>query len=176
MCGWPSGFGEKDGADPRLVADSTVSNSNANRLCRISEKIELPGLGAAEEFISRHPDEQWVAFVLDVKTAHKRVKVAPDEQVYSVFTAVDLQGNTRWLVYLTCHFGGAWSAYWWSRVAAGYVRLGHLLLHRVGMYVDDELSLFPAATAPLMAGLLVALAHVLGIYGSPGRKWPLRPV
>ena len=158
------GLVKKDGADPRLVGDSTISN--ANRLCRISEKIELPGLGDVEEFISRHPDEQWVAFVLDVKTAHKRVKVAPDEQGYSVFTAVDPQGNTRWLVYRTCHFGGAWSAYWWSRVAAGYVRLGHLLLHRdhfLAMYVDDALSLFPAAAAPLMAGLLVALACVLGI-------------
>ncbi|CAE7395870.1 HFA1 [Symbiodinium sp. CCMP2592] len=124
------------------------------------------GLGDVEEFISRHPDVQWIAFVLDVKTAHKRVKVAPDEQGYSVFTAVDPQGNTRWLVYRTCHFGGAWSAYWWSRVAAGYVRRGHLLLHRahfLAMYVDDELSLFPAATGPLMAGLLVALACVLGI-------------
>ena len=94
----------RKGMAPRLVGDSTVSN--ANRLCRISEKIELPTPGAVEEFISRHSDEQWVAFVLDdVKTAHKRVKVAVEDQGYSVFTAVDPQGVTRWLVYLTCHFG-----------------------------------------------------------------------
>ena len=39
------GLVKKDGADPRLVGDSTISN--ANRLCSISEKIELPGLGEA---------------------------------------------------------------------------------------------------------------------------------
>ena len=77
MCGWPSWFGEEGWGRPPPVGDSAVSN--ANRLCRISEKIELPGLGDVEEFISRHPDEQWVAFVLDVKTAHKRVKVAPED-------------------------------------------------------------------------------------------------
>ena len=158
------GLVKKDGADPRLIGDSTISN--ANRLCRISEKIELPGLWDVEEFISRHSDEQWIAFVLDVKTAHKRIKVALEDQGYSVFTAVDPQGVTRWLVYRTCHFGGSWSAYWWSRVAAGFVRLGHLLLHSshfLGMCVDDELALFPVSTAPLMASLLVSLASALGL-------------
>ena len=131
MCGWPSGFGEKDGADPRLVADSTVSNSNANRLCRISEKIELPGLGAVEEFISRHPDEQWVAFVLDVKTAHKRVKVSPDAQYLLhhretpggwCFLLATLVGHERLLVVKGCC--GLWACWTFasaSRLFFGYV-------------------------------------------------------
>ena len=93
------------------------------------------------------------------------MKVAPSEQGFSVFTAVDTEGVTRWLVYLTCHFGGTWSAFWWSRVAAGFVVLGHVLLHSshfLSMYVDDELSLFPAASAPLMACIEVLLACALG--------------
>ena len=158
------GLVKKDGCEPRLVGDSTVSN--ANRLCRISEKIELPGLAGVIQFMSRHRQQRWVAFSLDVKKAHKRVKVAPSEQGFSVFTAVDPQGRTHWLVYLTCHFGGAWSAYWWSRVAAGFVRLCHILLHNshfLSMYVDDELSLFPAASATLMACVEVMLACSLGI-------------
>ena len=82
-----------EGADPRLIGDSTVSN--VNRMFRVLEKIELPALGNVEEFISRHFDEEWIAFVLDVKTAHKRVKVALEDKGYSVFTAPDPEGNTR---------------------------------------------------------------------------------
>ncbi|CAE7193802.1 unnamed protein product, partial [Symbiodinium necroappetens] len=130
------------------------------------EKIELPGLAEVIRFMSRHQQQHWVAFSLDVKKAHKRVKVAPSEQDFSVFTAVDPQSRTHWLVYLTCHFGGAWSAYWWSRVAAGFVRLCHILLHSshfLSMYVDGELSLFPAASATLMACVEVMLACSLGV-------------
>ena len=36
------GIVEKPGAPPRLIGDSTISNVNC--LCRIAEKIELPGL------------------------------------------------------------------------------------------------------------------------------------
>ena len=51
-------------------------------------------------------------------------------------------------------------------MAAGFVRLCHILLHNshfLSMYVDDELSLFPAASATLMACVEVMLACSLGI-------------
>ena len=155
---------KKEGAISRLVGDNTISN--ANRLYRIAEKIELPDLIDVIDFMSRHSYERWVAFSLDVKKAHKWVKMAPSEQGFSVSKAVDPGGVTRWLVYLACHFGGTWSAYWWSRVAAGFVRSGHVLLHSshfLSMHVDDGLSLFPAASAPLMACIEVLLAYSLGI-------------
>ena len=56
---------QKQGSDPRLIGDSTVSG--ANLLCRIGERIELPSLQDVAEFLSRHPDEEWVGFIMDVE-------------------------------------------------------------------------------------------------------------
>ena len=117
--------------------------------------------------ISRYPHDQWMAFVLDVCKAHKRVKVHPSEQGFSIFTVVDADGNTRWLVYKTCHFGCAWAAFWRARVADGLVRLTHRLIavirHFLAIYVDDNLSLLPMHTAPTLACLQIILACVLGV-------------
>ena len=101
-----------------------------------------------------------------MKTAHKRVKVAPEERGFSIFAVLDASGKRKWVVYNTCHFGCSWAAYWWSRVAAGFVRLSHRLLyhsHFGSIFVDEELSLFPAQDAPLMACLQVMLAVGLGV-------------
>ena len=111
------GVVKKDGSAPRLIGDSSVSN--ANPLCRISEKVEMPTLDDVIQFLSRHAQEDWVAFMLDVKTAHKRVKVVSAERGFSLFAVVEPCGRRRWVVYNTCHFGCSWAAYWWSRVAAG---------------------------------------------------------
>ena len=86
--------------------------SNVNLLCRVSGKIELPALEGVAQFVSRHPNEDWTAFVLDVSKAHKRVKVCRSEQGLSLFTVIDESGRTHWLVYKTCHFGCAWAAFW----------------------------------------------------------------
>ena len=64
------GVVKKDGSAPRLVGDSSVSNVNG--LCRTREKIELPGA-----FVSRHAHQEWIAFSLDFKKAHKRIKNHP---------------------------------------------------------------------------------------------------
>ena len=55
---------KKDGAAPRLVGDSTISN--ANRLCRIAERIELPTLQDVAAFCSLYPHTAWSGFLLDV--------------------------------------------------------------------------------------------------------------
>ena len=106
-------------------------------------------------------------FGLDVCKAHKRVKVHPSEQGFSIFTVVDADGNTRWLVYKTCHFGCAWAAFWRARVADGLVRLTHRLIavirHFLAIYVDDNLSLLPMHSAPTLARLQIILACVLGM-------------
>ena len=66
----------------------------------------------------------------------------------------------------TCHFGGAWSAYWWSRAAGTFIRIGHKLLrvrHFLAVYVDDNFALLPRSTAPLCESLLLCLALALGL-------------
>ncbi|CAE7472172.1 Ubr3, partial [Symbiodinium pilosum] len=159
------GLVHKDGAPPRLVGDSTVSN--ANLLCRVSEKIELPALEDVAQLVSRRPNEDWTAFVLDVSKAHKRVKVRHSEQGLSLFTVIDESGRTHWLVYKTCHFGCAWAAFWWARVAAGLIRLTRVLIaiisHFLSIYVDDSLSLLPSSSAKVLACLQILLACALGV-------------
>ena len=73
------GLVHREGAAPRLIGDSSVSNANA--LCRIEERVELPGLRDVAAFLSRYPEQSWSAFSLDISKAHKRVKVHPSERV-----------------------------------------------------------------------------------------------
>ena len=90
----------------------------------------------------------------------------PSEQGFSLFCAVDSAGQNHWLVYRTCHFGAARSAYWWSRAGAAYVRCVHRLLHGghfLAMYIDDLLALFKQTDAPLQASLCIMLACALGV-------------
>ena len=157
------GIVQKAGATARLIGDSSVSGANAQ--CRIKERIELPTLGTVAQFLSRHPQEKWLAFSLDFSKAHKRVKVHPAEQGLSTFCVKDRSGATKWVYYKTCHFGCAWAAYWWSRVAAAFTRLAHRFLHHshfLCIYVDDALALFPRRVAAPMACQLLILACVLG--------------
>ena len=77
------------------------------------------------QFLSRCPQSEGTAFLMDVSKACKRVKVPGSEQGFSLFSVVDAAEDIRWLVYKTCHFGCAWAAFWWARVAAGFVRLIH---------------------------------------------------
>ena len=160
------GLVHKEGSPPRLIGDSTICN--ANLFSRVSEKIELPTLEDVAEFISRHPQDEWMAFVLDVCKVHKRVKVHPSEQGFSIFTVVDCRWEHQMAcVYKTCHFGCAWAAFWWARVAAGLVRLRHRLIavirHFLAIYVDDSLSLLPSHSAPTLACLQIILACALGV-------------
>ena len=97
------GLAQKQGSDPHLIGDSTVSG--ANLLCRIGGPIELPSLQDVADFLSRHPDEEWVGFIMDVSKAHKRVKVAEEDKGYSLFAVIDERGQRHWLCYATCHFG-----------------------------------------------------------------------
>ena len=151
------------GKEDRLIGDSSVSH--ANHKSKIFEKQEMLSLHDIAEFCNRHRDEKWMAFSLDISKAHKRVKVHPDEQGYSIFSVVCEDGATRWFVYKTCHFGCSWAAYWWSRVGAALVRIAHRFLyvkHFLGLFVDDALALFPSSVAPMLASLMIFLTCVLG--------------
>ena len=144
---------KKAGSEPRLVGDSSISCLPSGR--RLSSQVCLTA--------SRHPRDTWIAFSLDVAKAHKCIRVHPPEQGFSLFCTVDSAGQNHWLVYRTCHC--AWSAYWWSRAGAAYVRSVHRLLHGghfLAMYIDDLLALFKQTDAPLQASLCIMLACALG--------------
>ena len=99
----------KEGQEDRLVGDATVSKCTA--LAALCERTEVPGLmdlGVANDRSTRAAEE-WTALILDVKSAHKRVKIHPSEHGLNLFAV----GNTLY-GYVVCHFGGRWSAYWWS--------------------------------------------------------------
>lgn len=158
-----SGIIHKPGSAPRLVGDSTVSN--VKKLCKIRGKIELPSLSSVASFVSQHPSQSWVPFSPDFSKAHKRVKAHPSEQGLSVFAVRTAAGVTRWAYYKTAHFGCSWASYWWSRLAAAFIRTARRLLfhaHFLCVYVDDVLALLPRRTAGEMACVLICLAAALG--------------
>ena len=84
---------KKDGSQPRLIGDSSISN--ANQLSRICEKVELPSLADVAQFVSRHQGTVWPAFSLDIAKVHKRIRVCRAERGLSLFAVVDGSGATR---------------------------------------------------------------------------------
>ena len=68
-----------EGKEPRLVLDSSVCN--ANLLCSIPEHVSLPSsLDVHRSFLSSDQYGAWSALALDVKAAHKHIKVRPSDQ------------------------------------------------------------------------------------------------
>ena len=131
------------GKDPRLVLDSTACN--ANTLCRIPEQVMLPpSLDVRRSFLSTDRFSSWAGVALDVKAAHKRIKVCTAEQGAFLF---EWPGSLYF--YKVCHFGAKFSAYWWQRLGALLTRLLRGILsnapHRAWLYVDDLLLLLTKA-------------------------------
>ena len=50
---------------------------------------------------------------LDIQGAHKSIRTAPADVGLAVFHLLD-----EYYVYVVNNFGAAWSAMWWSRLAA----------------------------------------------------------
>ena len=93
MRSWKIGLSQAGRRAAKLIGDSSISNANA--LCRIQERVELPGLDDVREFLTRHSEQEWDAFSFDVSKAHKRVKVHPSEQGLSLFSLRGRDGSTR---------------------------------------------------------------------------------
>ena len=103
----------------------------------------------------------WVALSFDVASAHKLIRVKPEEQGLGCFAL----GND-FFVYRSCYFGAKYSAYWWSRVGAWLVRMLHRFLwisHACFLSVDDGLVLVPNDVAPLLASACLAFLTALGV-------------
>jgi hypothetical protein len=143
------------GKDPRLVVDATASGLNPR--ARIPERVEHPSIRDVMKALERHevrrPGERLVALTLDVRAAHKRARVAESD---GGLNFVKL-GERLWR-YKTCHFGGTWSAWWWSRIGSALLRLIHAVLgdtyHYAFLYVDDFLILVPENVAEECASLV----------------------
>jgi len=169
------GISHTDPQNPRLILDSTAPGVNPG--VDILEKTFNPtpadvSATAPEDDV----DEDFIGFTVDVKKAHKTIRVRGDEQGLLFFQCM---GKLYW--YCVCHFGARFSAYWWARVGALLHRLAHRLLwsaHWGWLYVDDSLWKFVRAAAPLHAALVLSLFVAIGVpvswhklrFGS-GVKW-----
>ena len=102
---------------PKLVLDSTISGLNPISQQAIQEKCSYPKLHDLRNCVSpvtRHP---YKFLNLDIKSAHKRIKVRKEHQGLLAFMFQDKVYH-----YQVLHFGGTCSAYYWTRLAAIFLR------------------------------------------------------
>ena len=166
-CKWGShvaagrlGLVQVEGRKPRLIGDASISG--ANQACTIPEKVRLPGLQSVQRVLSESDSSlAWVALSFDVASAHKLVRVRPEDQGVGCFALGD-----EFFVYRSCFFGAKYSAYWFSRVGAWLVRMIHrfvFISHACLLYVDDGLLLLRKEVAPLVASACLAFLTSLGV-------------
>ena len=114
---WPAGvslgklgIAHSDGRAPRLVLDNTICGLNPR--CWVPERSTLP---TCKDILRTFPMREFqgdhLGFSLDVKAAHKRIVLHPDEQGLVGFTL-----NDRLYFYRVTPFGAVFSAHWWARL------------------------------------------------------------
>lgn len=150
------------GKKPRLVCDSTAPKVTES--CRIPERIALPTIRGVAMALSLFrlflPNTMLCCIVIDVKSAHKRVKVREADGGLQFFSH-----EGKLYRYVTNSFGARWSSYWWARVAAALTRLVHLILgveHCLFTYVDDLIIIAPKCHIFEVTSLALALLCALG--------------
>ncbi|CAL1127580.1 unnamed protein product [Cladocopium goreaui] len=154
------GVARSDSRAPRLVVDSSVCGLNGR--CIIPERSTLP---TAKEVLRSYPLRQChrnlMGFSLDVKAAHKRIVLHPDECGLVGFS---LEGQL--FFYRVTPFGAVFSAFWWARLGGLLLRIFHHLIwlsHAGFLYVDDFLFFMEANMMPLSATLLCIFCQLLEI-------------
>ena len=146
---------------PRLVLDSSISGLNTMSAGAISEHCTYPTINHLRACIGTSTSSSSVLFNVDVKAAHKRIKVRPNQQGLLAFRHKD-----RLFRYKVLHFGGTCSAYYWSRLSAMILRITHRLLylsHSALVFVDDFIFAFRSSTARLQACSVLLLFAFLNI-------------
>ena len=153
-----------DGKEDRLIGDSSACGASPN--ARFPERVRHPrpqdveaGIGVCKG-LQQLDGEPWSAIVMDVAAAHKRLRLREADGGMSFFRC---KGNLY--RYKVAHFGAAWSAWWWSRVAAAIIRILHVFLctgHLAYCYVDDFLVLVRKTEAEMVACLLRMLFAAWG--------------
>ena len=128
------------GKDDRLTLDSSVTLLNPQ--LGIQEKTFPPGPRDVEATAPEaEADSSHLSFTADVKSAHKFLRLRPDQQGQCMFRLMH-----RLFFYLVCHLGGGFSDYWWKRFSAFLIRWWHRLIyveHRGFIYTDTS----PSGTA-----------------------------
>ena len=148
------------GRKPRLIVDTTVSGTNPSVV--IPEKYSLPGLQDVMNSLPlRGSSSELAGFSLDIRAAHKTVRIKPSEQGLLGFEAA----GQLWF-YRVAPFGGSFSALWFQRVSAFLIRTFHVLLwvqHALWGYVDDIFMVQASAVIELCASLLLAFCATFGV-------------
>lgn len=116
--------------------DSRVCGPNSR--CFIPEHSTVP---SAKDVLRTYPlrntSEEMIGFSVDVKAAHKRIVLHPDERGLVGFSM-----GGQIFFYNVTPFRATFSASWWSRLGGWLLRALHLLLwfsHAGFLYVDDFL-------------------------------------
>ena len=146
---------------PRLVLDSTISGLNPASNKAILEKYSYPRLSDLQSCFPSTTRRPNVLLNVDVKSAHKRIKVRKEHQGLLAFRFRD-----KLFHYKVLHFGGSCSAYYWTRTAGILLRCIHKFLHiyHVGMvFVDDFVFSFYKGTSDLQATLVLMLIPFLNV-------------
>ena len=152
---------------PRLVLDSTISGLNPASNKAILEKYSYPKLSNLQDCIPTSVKKPNVLLNVDVKSAHKRIKVKPQHQGLLAFRYQDQLYH-----YKVLHFGGSCSAYYWTRVAGLLLRLVHRFLytyHSGLVFVDDFVFGFCKDTPLLQASLVLMMMTFLQVPISWGK-------
>ena len=100
-----------EGRSPRLVVDSSISGVTASS--KIPNRIQNPRIADVEACApSCLGSEPWLAVALDVRKAHRLMKIARCDQALLAFS---FEG--RFFTSKTLNFGARASAFWWARLA-----------------------------------------------------------
>ena len=122
---------------------------------------ELSALGALCQHL---PDSHLpirLGFSLDVKAAHKRIVLHPDEQGLVGFTL-----NDRLYFHRVAPFRAVFSAHWWARSGGFLLRIFHRLMwwaHSGLLYVDDYFFTQCHDMMPISATMLCLFCQICKI-------------
>ena len=167
---WPQGvakgklgLAKQMGKDDRLTGDCTVAGVNPG--CFFPEDAENPTPAELSDALSSNSADvgapRLAQFSLDIAGAHKTLRVRKYDQGLQFFEVAGVL--YRWLV---CHFGAAYSAWWWSRCGAMIMRLIHRLVWRYHFgfcFVDDYEVMVPAEGVWLDACTVIMALTAIGV-------------
>ena len=145
----------------RLIMDGSVSGTNQS--CHINERYNLPSIqDVRASYPIRESSSEISAFSLDVKSAHKSIRIRESDRGLVGIKTED----AKFFWCRVCPFGASFSALWWQRLSSWLVRALHLLLyiaHTLMMFVDDLLVTQDAALMPLSGAAILAFAAAFNV-------------
>ena len=145
---------------PRLVIDSSICGTNSS--CYIPERYSLPSLTSLmHSFPLRNSKSTLAGFSLDVKAAHKTIRVRHSEQGLLGVHMAD-----KHFFYNVCPYGATFLAYWFARLGGFILRALRILVyisHFMALYVDDLLGMQDAQVAEMTLSVILAFCCAFGI-------------